>query len=71
MEFEGEVSGCNPVHGAYVFIRIAKPKRFCPNVLIKKHDDTAPAYIGKKIKCYFSISRLFICFFPHNVNHKI
>ena len=54
---EGEVSDCNPVskpgEQAYVFIRIAKPKKFCPNVLIKKEDDTA--YIGKRIQCYFSI----------------
>ena len=40
---------CKPVANqgdqSYVFIRIAKPKKYCPTVLIKKEDDTA--YIGQ------------------------
>ena len=45
---EGEDSYCKPLvkpgDEAYVFIRIAKPKKYCPTVLIKKDDDFA--YIG-------------------------
>ena len=49
---EGEDSYCKPIsnHGSqsYVFIRIAKPKKYCPNVLIKKDNDIA--YIGQYSK---------------------
>ena len=45
---EGEDSYCKPIarpgHDTFVFIRIAKPKKYCPTVLIKKDDDFA--YIG-------------------------
>ena len=48
---EGEDSYCKPIanHGdqTYVFIRIAKPKKYCPNVLIKKDGPVGPAYIGQ------------------------
>ena len=46
---EGEDSYCKPIANpgdqTYVFIRIAKPKKYCPNVLIKKENDIA--YIGQ------------------------
>ena len=48
---EGEDSYCKPVANngeqTYVFIRIAKPKKYCPNVLIKKDGPDGTAYIGQ------------------------
>ena len=46
---EGEDSYCQPIANpgdqTYVFIRISKPKKYCPNVLIRKNDDDI-SYIG-------------------------
>ena len=52
---EGEDSYCKPVANngeqTYVFIRIAKAKKYCPNVLIKKDEDDT-AYIGQYPKVW-------------------
>ena len=55
---EGEDSFCKPIANpgkeTYIFIRTSKPKKYCPNVLIKKGSlkqgylkDDGIAYIGQ------------------------